>query len=150
MGIQQVGKPWHIEATAAVVTRRFAGSRPMSLVPVVKCSRIARSIDFYTGVLDFTLVGVWPEAVDPAYAILSRQDREMHLSSHAGDGLTGQHLVVLVEDVDTVFAGILARGHDPSSKADSPIHQGPVDQTWGTREAAVDDPDGNTLVFVQR
>jgi hypothetical protein len=29
------------------------------------------------------------------------------------------------------------------------VHEGPVDQTWGTREFYVDDPDGNTLRFVQ-
>jgi catechol 2,3-dioxygenase-like lactoylglutathione lyase family enzyme len=122
----------------------------MSLVPVIKCRAIARSIAFYTGVLDFELVGVWPEAVDPAYAILTRQGREMHLSSHGGDGEFGAHMVALTEDVDAVFAGVIARGHDPSAKAGSPIHQGPTDQTWGTRDFAVDDPDGNTVVYVQR
>lgn len=122
----------------------------MSIVPVVKCTGIARSIAFYTGVLDFELQGVWPEAADPAYAFLTRQGREMHLSSHAGDGVVGQHLIVRVEDVDAVAAAVFARGHDASAKPDSPIHQGPTDQTWGTRDFAVDDPDGNTVVFVQR
>jgi catechol 2,3-dioxygenase-like lactoylglutathione lyase family enzyme len=122
----------------------------MSLVPVVKCTRIERSLAFYTGVLDFQLVGVWPDAIDPAYAILTRQGQELHLSSHAGDGVVGQHLIVLTPDVDADFAAALARGLDRSAMPDSPIHQGPVDQTWGTREAAVNDPDGNTLIFTQR
>jgi hypothetical protein len=29
------------------------------------------------------------------------------------------------------------------------VHEGPIDQTWGTREFYVDDPDGNTLRFIQ-
>ena len=29
------------------------------------------------------------------------------------------------------------------------VHEGPIDQTWGTREFYVDDPDGNTLRFTQ-
>jgi hypothetical protein len=29
------------------------------------------------------------------------------------------------------------------------VHEGPLDQTWGTREFYVDDPDGNTIRFVQ-
>jgi hypothetical protein len=29
------------------------------------------------------------------------------------------------------------------------VHAGPIDQTWGTREFYVDDPDGNTLRFTQ-
>jgi hypothetical protein len=28
-----------------------------------------------------------------------------------------------------------------------PVHLAPLDQTWGTREVYVDDPDGNTLCF---
>ena len=31
----------------------------------------------------------------------------------------------------------------------SEVHERPVDQTWGTRELYVDDPDGNTIRFVQ-
>lgn len=29
------------------------------------------------------------------------------------------------------------------------VHEGPIDQTWSTREFYVDDPDGNTLRFTQ-
>lgn len=98
----------------------------------------------------FELFGVWPAAVDPAYAILTREGDELHLSSHAGDGVPGQSVVVLVDDVDAVFTAVVARGHDTSAKADSPIHQGPTDQTWGTRDFAVDDPDGDTVCFTRR
>jgi catechol 2,3-dioxygenase-like lactoylglutathione lyase family enzyme len=122
----------------------------MAIIPTVKCSRIAGSIDFYTKTLDFKLIGVWPGPADPAYAALTRGGGELHLSSHAGDGVPGQSVVVLVEDVDAVFAGVMARGHDASDKPDSPIHQGPTDQSWGTRDFAVDDPDGNTVCFTQR
>lgn len=122
----------------------------MTLVPVVRSMQIARSIDFYTKTLDFELVGVWPALADPAFAILTRNGCELHLSSHGGDGIAGQSVTVLVKDVDAVFAAILARGHDPSARVESPIHLGPVDQTWGTREAVVDDPDGNSICFTQR
>jgi hypothetical protein len=29
------------------------------------------------------------------------------------------------------------------------VHEGPLDQSWGTREFYVDDPDGNTIRFTQ-
>jgi hypothetical protein len=29
------------------------------------------------------------------------------------------------------------------------VHEGPIDQTWGTREFYVEDLDGNTLRFTQ-
>ncbi len=84
--------------------------------------------------LDFTCFGVWPDHGDPAFGVLMRGDDELHLSSHAGDGVFGQAMVVLTDDADAQFAAYLARGLDPSAKPDSPVHQGPVDQTWGTRE----------------
>jgi catechol 2,3-dioxygenase-like lactoylglutathione lyase family enzyme len=123
--------------------------RTMALIPVVKCSRMAASLGFYTQVLDFEAVGVWPSPDDPAYAVLMRDGREMHLSSHAGDGVYGQSLVVRVEDVDALFAAVLARGFIPPDRPESPIHTGPTDQTWGTRDFVVDDPDGNRVVFSQ-
>jgi hypothetical protein len=32
-------------------------------------------------------------------------------------------------------------------KLESPVHQGPLDQSWGIREFYVTDPNGNTLRF---
>ena len=29
------------------------------------------------------------------------------------------------------------------------LREGPIDRSWGTRELYVDDPDGNTLRFVE-
>jgi len=122
----------------------------MTIIPIIRCNKIAESIHFYTEVLDFRLFGIWPAATDPAFAVLLRETSELHLSSHAGDGVPGQSVCVIVEDVDGLFASFVSRGLDLGGKLDSPIHQGPVDQTWGTREACVDDPDGNKICFVQR
>ncbi|GAA0651896.1 glyoxalase superfamily protein [Brevundimonas lenta] len=121
----------------------------MAIIPTVKCSDMARSVAFYTGVLDFEARGIWPSEGDPAFAELTRGGDLLFLSSHSGDGVVGQAVVVVVEDVDALFASFRSRGLDPSHKPDSPVHQGPVDQTWGTREFYADDPDGNTLRFVQ-
>ena len=122
----------------------------MTMIPILKCSRVHASIDFYTRVLDFTCVGVWPEHEDPAYAVLMRGADEVHLSSHAGDGVSGQALGVVIEDAEALFADFRGRGLDPSATPDSPVHQGPTEQSWGTIEFYVDDPDGNTLRFMER
>jgi catechol 2,3-dioxygenase-like lactoylglutathione lyase family enzyme len=108
------------------------------------------AIAFYTRVLDFTCVGEWPSDSDPAFAILTRDGHELHLSSHSGDGMFGQAIAVLVDEIDPLFRKFLLRGLDTSAKPHSPVHQGPLDQTWGTREFYVDDPSGNTLRFIQR
>ena len=68
----------------------------------------------------------------------------------AGDGVPGQALGVVIEDAATLFAQFRARGLDPAARPNSPIHQGPTEQTWGTIEFYVDDPDGNTLRFIER
>jgi catechol 2,3-dioxygenase-like lactoylglutathione lyase family enzyme len=121
----------------------------MAIIATVKCSDMARSVAFYTGVLDFQLRGVWPAESDPAFAELARDGAPLFLSSHSGDGVFGQAIVITAGDVDALFAVFRSRGLDPSHKPDSPVHQGPLDQTWGTREFYVDDPDGKTLRFTQ-
>lgn len=122
----------------------------MAIIPTVKCSDIRRSVDFYTGVLDFEVHPDWSVLNDPGFAWLTRDGAVLHLSSHAGDGVVGQAIVVEVANIDALFEVCRARGLDPSGKPQSPVHQGPLDQTWGTREFHVDDPDGNTLRLTQR
>jgi catechol 2,3-dioxygenase-like lactoylglutathione lyase family enzyme len=111
---------------------------------------MSRSVLFYTWILDFKLAHIFPGPTDPAYAILTRDGDELHLSSQADDGIAGQTVLILTRDVDADFAGMKERGFVPPDEQDSPLHQEPIDQTWGTREFAVDDPDGNTICFVQR
>lgn len=120
------------------------------IVPTVRCHRMAEAVAFYTRVLDFELVGTWPAASDPSFTVLVRSGCELHLSSHGGDGSFGQAIAVLVDDVDAAAARFEQRGLNASAKTESPVHQAPVDQTWGTREFYVDDPSGNTLRFIQR
>jgi catechol 2,3-dioxygenase-like lactoylglutathione lyase family enzyme len=122
----------------------------MAIIPTVKCSDLTRSVEFYTRVLDFDVRQEWSDLTDPGFAWLTRGDDILHLSSHSGDGVFGQAIVVEVGAIDALFDTFRARGLDPSPKPDSPVHQGPVDQSWGTREFYVDDPDGNTLRFTRR
>lgn len=122
----------------------------MAIIPTVKCSLIAQSVDFYTGVLDFEVRREWSELTDPGFAWLTRDGEVLHLSSHRGDGVFGQAVVVEVTGIDTLFQTFLSRGLQTPGSPDSPVHEGPLDQSWGTREFYVNDPDGNTLRFTQR
>lgn len=121
----------------------------MAIVPVVRCRHMAASLRFYTEVLDFEVSGGFPELADPSFNILKRGDDTLFLSSHRGDGEFGQAVVLLVENVDALHRAFKFRGLRTPDNPDSPVHQGPIDQTWGTREFYVDDPDGNTLRFTQ-
>ena len=109
------------------------------------------SLSFYTGVLDFERVDGGEDVADPAYAVLARDGDRVFLSSHRGDGEFGQAIVVTTRDVDALFRKFRQRGLHTPGNPDAPqhVHEGPIDQSWGTREFYVDDPDGNTLRFMQ-
>lgn len=121
----------------------------MQMVPVIKSSDLARSVRFYTEVLDFERK--WPEYADRetanGVAHLAKDGAELQLSRHAGDGVFGSLQRVYVDDVDERYATFRARGLDTTRRPESPIHTAPVDQTWGLREFSVTDPDGNGLCF---
>ena len=120
----------------------------MAIVPLVRCSNLASSLEFYTKVLDFQLLEPLDDYSDPGFAALVRQGDILYLSSHRGDGCFGQAVPILVENVEPLWSSFTSRGLRPPSRP-SPVHHGPTEQTWGTREFYVDDPDGNTLRFVQ-
>lgn len=123
----------------------------MAIIPTLRCRNVRASLAFYTGVLDFRHVGGDGRLDDPAFVVLARGADRLVLSSHAGDGAFGQAVVVTTPDVDADFRRFRARGLQlpPRAATDSPVHAAPLDQTWGTREVYVEDPDGHTLRFVQ-
>ena len=121
----------------------------MRIVPVIKSSDLRRSLHFYTEVLDFERK--WPgyEEREMANGVIDlvRDGAELQLSRHSGDGVFGSVNRVFVDDVDERYLTFRARGLNTTQRPESPIHTAPVDQTWGLREFAVTDPDGNGLCF---
>jgi catechol 2,3-dioxygenase-like lactoylglutathione lyase family enzyme len=121
----------------------------MKLVPVIKCSDLQESLRFYTEVLDFERR--WPgyEEREMSNGVIDLvcQGAELQLSRHAGDGVFGSVNRVFVDDVDERYATFRSRGLDTTKRPESPVHTAPIDQTWGLREFAVSDPDGNGLCF---
>ena len=119
------------------------------LIPVVHCTSVRGSLDFYVSILGFTTSERMEDIHDPGFCLLERGGDRIILSSHRGDSRPGQAIVVLTEDVDAEYRLLLARGLRTPGRPDSPVHEAPVDQTWGSREFYVDDPDGNTLRFTE-
>ena len=120
------------------------------LIPVLIVRDMREAVAFYTQVLDFALDFSWPDEA-PFYVGLARGGDELHLNLVQEGGRSGHaKAIVLCEDVDAAFAHFVARGLNPPSRPDSPVHAGPLEQTWGTREVYIDDPSGNTLIFQQR
>ena len=123
----------------------------MAIISTVRCSNMQRSLAFYTTVLDFERVDGDDETSDPSFSVLMRDGAPIFLSSHRGDGEFGQAVAVLTNDVDALFRKFRSRGLQSPGNPEAPrmVHEGPIDQSWGTREFYVDDPDGNTLRFTQ-
>ena len=117
------------------------------MIPLLRCGDIKEAIAFYTGILDFELK--YPdEAINEWGVDLVNGSAELQLTSMEGDQKIGLAVNVRVDDIDALFKKYISRGLDVSKKKESPVHQGPLNQTWGTREFYVTDPSGNTLRFI--
>ena len=123
----------------------------MAIIATLRVSNMKASLDFYSRILDFTIAESDEDPVDPTFAVVERDGGYLILSSHRGDGEFGTALVVTTDDVDGLFRKFRERGLKTPGNPDAPtmVHEGPIDQTWGTRELYVDDPDQNTIRFTQ-
>ena len=120
----------------------------MKIAPLFKVRGMRKALAHYTEVLDFTLVH--PNESAQSWVVdLVNGDALLQLTVLEGDYLFGSVANVWVDDVDALFFRYKTRGLDTSGKEHSPVHLGPTDQSWGTREFYVTDADRNTLRFCQ-
>jgi uncharacterized glyoxalase superfamily protein PhnB len=113
-------------------------------IPVLRVSDADRAEAFYCQQLGF--IKVWEykpgsPSPNPAYIGLQREGVWLHLSSFSGDGVFGNVVLIQVHDVDVLFAEFSAKGME--------IDLAPYDQSWGSREMYLSDPDHNHLRFQQ-
>ena len=118
----------------------------MKMIPLFRCRIMKDAISFYTTILDFELKDADASPEDWV-VLLKNGDAELMLTSLEADQKIGIAANVQVEQIDELFAKYRGRGLDISNKQGSPVHQGPIDQSWGNREFYVTDADGNTLRF---
>jgi uncharacterized glyoxalase superfamily protein PhnB len=116
----------------------------MKIIPLLRCENLKEAVTFYTTILDFTLKH--PREADDEWAIeIINNDVEIILASM--DGTPRIAIYVQVDDVDALFSKYVNRGLTVPNNPDSPVHNRPINQTWGLREFYVNDPSGNTLRF---
>jgi len=116
-----------------------------SAVPVIAVSDSARSEDYYCRVLGFQRMFAYrPDTSkrDPCYLGVARDGVWLHLQSFKPERAGMTDAFLWVADVDLLYDEISARG--------AVIQLPPADQTWGTRETGIRDPDGNVLVFATK
>ena len=119
----------------------------MKFIPLFKVSDMRAALRHYTEVLDFVMT--WPEDTPDSVVVdIGHDETELQLTTSEAPRLFGSVVNVFVQDVDALFDKYKNRGLN-TEQPDSPVHKGPVDQTWGRREFYVTDADGNTLRFGQ-
>ena len=121
----------------------------MSLIPMMRCRDMRTSVAFYTTILDFERNDGDDDPAEHDLIILGRGGDQLAISHD--DGVFGTVVLVGTSDVDADFRLFRGRGLRTPGNPEAPmeVHEGPIDQTWGTREFYVEDPDGNTLRFTQ-
>ena len=118
------------------------------IVPVFKVSNMREALKHYTEVLDFVMTDP-DDTADSLVVDLGNGGATFQLTIIESDRLFGSVANIWVDNVDQLFAKYKSRGLDVSHKLNSPVHQGPVDQTWSRREFYITDSDGNTLRLCQ-
>jgi len=116
-----------------------------SAIPVIAVSDSVRAEDYYCRVLGFQKMFAYrPDTSkqDPCYLGVSRDGVWLHLQSFKRERAGMTDAFLWVADVDLLHKEISARG--------AVVQLPPTDQTWGTSETGIRDPDGNVLIFATR
>ncbi len=96
-----------------------------------------RSVAFYTGTLGLAVVEAWDDDGGRG-TIVAAADGPVEMFGHDGPGepprVSGASIAWEVGDVDVEIARLQAAGVT--------VLDGPVDQSWGHRNATIADPDG--------
>ena len=116
-----------------------------SAVPIIAVSDSASAEDYYCRVLGFQKMFVYPLKAtkrEPRYLGLARDGVWLHLQSYKPERAGMTDAFLWVTDVDAFYNEVAARG--------AIVQLPPTNQTWGTRETGIRDPDGNVLVFATK
>jgi catechol 2,3-dioxygenase-like lactoylglutathione lyase family enzyme len=114
--------------------------RFLQIAPRLPVADLARSIAFYTDLLDFKLGLLWPDDA-PSFAILERDGVSVQLhTADESERLTVGH-TTLSFDVDD------ARALHDGLKGRVTVEWGAEVYWYGRREFAVRDPSGYLLIF---
>jgi len=117
-------------------------------VPIIRITNAEAAESFYCGRLGFVIDFRYAAGPDgPVYLGVSLDGQQIHLSTFSGDSAIGTAVYFYAEDVDALFRRFQAAGLNTPGRPESPVEDGPVDQTWGMREFYVRDPDRNVLRF---
>lgn len=118
----------------------------MKVIPIIRCSNIDKALSFYTDVLDFEIKN---HRTTVRECVVTIQNGVAEIQLSVSDGVFGNHVNIRVDNIAMLFKKYVKRGLQISHTHISPLSNRTVDQSYNMREFHVNDPDGNTLRFVQ-
>jgi catechol 2,3-dioxygenase-like lactoylglutathione lyase family enzyme len=118
----------------------------MKVIPIIRCSDIGKSLSFYTDVLDFEIKRKGATARE---CIITIQNGVAEMQLSVSHGVFGNYINIRVDNIDRLFKKYVKRGLQISHASNSFRNTKPVDDAQSKREFFVNDPDGNTLRFIQ-
>ena len=77
----------------------------------------------------------------PCYLGITRDGVSLHLSSFPEDGVAGNAVALIVDNIDELHKEFVEKGVK--------IDLEPTDQSWGNREMYIKDADNNSIRFTQ-
>ena len=112
-------------------------------IPLLHVSSPDKAGDFYCSQLGFKQSFAYRPfgETGPCYMGLIRDGIIIHLSSFSGDGIAGNAIVLIVDNVDALYEEFVLN----EVEIDLP----PTDQSWGNREMYIRDADNNSIRFTQ-
>ena len=114
-----------------------------NVIPALRITNYEKSKSFYVDGLGFKIDGEHRfEPHFPVFMTISRDGLTLYLSEHSGDCKPGGLVFLFVDDVDSFYAEITAKGIKPESE--------PEDFEGKFRDFRVIDPDGNKLNICPR
>jgi catechol 2,3-dioxygenase-like lactoylglutathione lyase family enzyme len=117
-------------------------ARLLKVAPRLPVRNLARTIEFYTSVLDFEIDGTpWP-ADEPAFVILERDDTVLQFYvSEQSDQCGFAALSIDTDDARSVHTALAGK---------VTIEWGPEVYWYGRREFSFRDPDGYAVIISER
>jgi len=112
-------------------------------IPLLHVSDPVSAEQFYCDQLGFEKTFTYRPFGEPGpcYLGLIRDGVRVHLSSFPEDGIAGNAIVLIVDNVDALFREFALKAVK--------IDLEPTDQSWDNREMYVSDSDNNSIRFTQ-
>ena len=110
-------------------------------IPVLRIFDVAKAKEFYIDWLGFKIDFEHQFEPDTPYYIgISRDNIQIHLSEHYGDGTPGTHVFIVCNEIEKFYSELQSRPYK--------YYRPGLEKTfYGTKEISVQDPFGNKLSF---